>query len=236
LLLLASGCGVELEHGLDERQANQVLGALAESGIAADKQTDGQGTFTVTVPRTDTQRAVKTLESQDLPRPREKGAAESFSTFLPSPQEEKARLAATTAAELQRTLETLPTVVTARVHLALPPEDLLPTDTPSVKPSASVLLKCRVPAPPTADVQRLVAGAVTSLAPSDVAVVVTPVAPETTPELDRLGPLRVAKDSRRTATTLAASGLTLIALLALGVAFLGIRLQQARRRLSRMDA
>ena len=33
-----------------------------------------------------------------------------------------------------------------------------------------------------------------------------------------------------------ASGLTLIALLALGVAFLGIRLQQARRRLSRMDA
>jgi type III secretion protein J len=237
LLLLLSGCGVELEHGLDERQANQVLAALASTGIAADKQPDGQGSYTITVPRADTARSVQTLESRDLPRAREKSASESFglSTFLPSAIEEKARLAAATAAELSRTLETLPSVVTARVHLALPPEDLLPTDAPAVRPTASVLLKCTTPAPPTSDVQRLVAAAVTSMQPGDVTVLVTPAAPEVAPELDRLGPLRVARESRTTAATLAASGLVLIALLALGVAFLGLRLQQTRSRLRKID-
>jgi type III secretion protein J len=237
-LLLLAGCGVELEHGLDERQANQVLGALAQAGIDADKQADGQNGWTISVPRADTARAVKTLEARDLPRPREKGLGEAFgsSVFLPSAVEEQARLAVGTAVELGRTLEALPDVASARVHLALPPEELVPGDTPRARPTASVLLKTRgEKRVATADVQRLVAGAVPSLQPSDVTVVVTAGAADVPPELDRVGPLRVARESRGAATTLAASGLVAIALLSLSLALLGVRLQRARRRLRQLD-
>jgi len=233
-VLLLAGCGVELEHGLDERQANQVIAALAENGIAADKEADGQGSFTISVGRADTARAVEALEARDLPRPRVKEP--SGSLFLPSAVEERARLAATTAAELERTLEALPDVLAARVHVALPPEELLPGETPRVRPSASVMVKTRGARQiVTADVQRLVAGAVPSLQPSDVAVLVAPGPGDVTPEMERLGPLRVAKESRATAATLAASGLVVIALLALGLALLGLRLQRARRRLRRLE-
>src|SRR5437016_5929773 len=43
LVCALAGCGVELEHGLDERQANEVVSVLESAGISADKTPeDGQ--------------------------------------------------------------------------------------------------------------------------------------------------------------------------------------------------
>lgn len=240
MLLLLAGCGVELEHGLDERQANQAVTLLAGSGISADKVAgDGPAsTYTIVVPREDAARAFRLLEDHDLPRQGQKGLAETFadSSLLPSPIEDQARYAAALQAELERTLEGLPHVTSARVHLALPVDDPL-SGAPAARPTGSVLLKVHGKMQlATAEIARLVAGAVPELRPEDVSVVVAPLAAESDPPaLDRLGPVAVARGSRTTVATLAASGLVMILLLGLGLVVAALRLGRLRRRVSELE-
>lgn len=241
LVFILSGCGVELEHGLDERQANEISSVLESAGISADKVADeGQnGTYTIVVPRSAAGRAFAVLEARDLPRRSLRGLSDTFArgTLLPSPVEDRARYAAALAAELERSLEEVPGVVSARVHLALPAEEPLVGDAAHARATASVLLKTHAPpALAPADVQRLVAGAVNGLQPADVGVVVAGAPPEPgAPPLDRVGPLRVAHESRALTAALATSGLALILLLALGLVFAAMRLGQLRRRLRELE-
>jgi type III secretion protein J len=240
-LLLAAGCGVELEHGLDERQANQVAAVLDQAGIAADKVAEEglADRYKIVVPRADQARAFQLLESRDLPRRGQKGLADAFaaSTILPSAVEERARYAAAVAVDLERTLEALPGVTAARVHVALPPEELVEGEGPRPRPTASVLLKAQ----PTyalgdLEVKKLVAGAVHTLQPADVSVVVAREpdgAPA--PEVARLGPTG-ARTSRATLATLAASGLLVIILLGLAVAWTSLRLLSLRKRLRDLES
>jgi type III secretion protein J len=251
LLLAMSGCGVELEHGLDERQANQVATLLESNGIAADKVAeDTGGAYQIEVASGDAARAFRLLEAHDLPRRNQKGLAETFAeaSLLPSPVEERARLAAALGAELERTLDELPNVVAARVHLALPTDDPLFSEAPPARATASVLLKSRGPlSVGEADVQRLVAGAVPALAAADVSVVMTSLSASDAPAVDssgragqlgalgRVGPFSVARGSRTALATLATSGLVLILLLALGLVLAAIRLGRLRRRVSELE-
>ncbi len=242
LLLLAfpaalAGCGVELEHDLDERQANQVSSVLESAGIPTEKVSEtGSGDhYKVIVPRSEATRAFQLLEARDLPRRGERGIAETFgsSSFLPSAVEERARYSAALSTDLERTLEGVPGIVTARVHLALPAEEPLVGDTAHQRPTAAVLLKTRAALAITdSDVRRLVAGSVHDLQTADVNVVVALQGAEAPPpDLDRLGPLRVARESRSTAAALAISGLVLILLLGLAVALVAFRVGALRRRL-----
>jgi type III secretion protein J len=236
LLLLCAGCGVELEHGLDERQANQVAALLEGAGLSADKVTEEGATdrYKIVVSRGDAARAFALLESQDLPRPPQKTLGETFSAgaLLPSAVEERARFSAALSAELERTLEGLPEVARAYVHLALPPEDPLAAG-PRLRPTASVLVKTRGRAGVgESEVRKLVAGAVHDLSPVDVSVVIAPLGAEpAAPALERLGPLQVAHGSRRTLATLAASGLALVLLLGIGLVLAATRISTLRRRL-----
>ncbi|MET0790113.1 MAG: hypothetical protein ABW061_01205, partial [Polyangiaceae bacterium] len=83
---------------------------------------------------------------------------------------------------------------------AIPVQDALtPSETPTPA-SASVLLRHRGAAPPIAiaDIQRLVAGAVPGLSPTQVSVVASPVPQATRPkdrELSRFGPVTVTRAS-----------------------------------------
>jgi type III secretion protein J len=245
-LLLTAGCGVELEHGLDERQANQIVTVLEGAGIGADKRPDdgpgatGGGGYKIVVSRAESGRAFALLEKHDLPRRGSKGMAETFGGqhLLPSAVEDRARFAAALSTELERSLEGLPGVTAARVHLALPAEDPLLGETQKARATASVLLKTRPGALPItdADVRRLVAGAVQSLQPADVSVVIAPthVEPDAAP-LDRFGPLRVAPESRRTLATLATSGLVLLLLLAIAMVIAALRLNTLRKRLRDLE-
>jgi type III secretion protein J len=234
------GCGVELEHGLNERQANQVAAVLEAAGVAADKVPE-EGTnevYKIVVARGEAGRAFALLEARDLPRREQRGLSETFAagSLLPSATEDRARYGAALAAELERTLQGMPGVVGARVHLALPPDEpLLGGGAAQTRPTASVLLKVAgvAGALPLADgdVQKLVAGAVPSLQAADVSVVrAAGVADPTPPPLERVGPLRVARDSRAMAATLATSGLLVIFLLAVGLVLTALRLGQLRRR------
>jgi type III secretion protein J len=240
LALLAvgvAGCGLELEHNLDERQANGIVAVLEQAGVSADKAPEeGQAdAYKIVVPRSEAGRAFALLEARDLPRRGQRGLSETFAkdSLLPSPVEDRARFAAALGAELERTLERVPGVAAARVHLALPAEEPLVGASAHGRPTASVLL--RAGAAPLGigelDVKRLVAGAVPGLQAADVGVVVAGAAVEPAPPpFERVGPLKVARESRTLTATLATSALGIIVLLALGLAYTALRLGQLRRR------
>jgi type III secretion protein J len=120
--------------------------------------------------------------------------------MVPSRLSEQAKLVTGTSGELERSLLSLDGVVSARVHLAVPPRDPLALGENPAPPSASVLLRHRGATPPIAagDVQRLVAGAVPGLAPEHVSVVLSLAPPLGRPkerELSRVGPLTLARSS-----------------------------------------
>jgi type III secretion protein J len=148
-LLLVAGCSrTVLYSELDERQANQVEGALLMASIDADKEpSDSKKGWKILVERDDFPQAVELLRAQGLPRP-------SFDTlgtvfrkegFVSSPLEERARYLYALSQELEHTIATLDGVVAARVHIALPQHDALETNPKSA--SASVVITARPGSP-----------------------------------------------------------------------------------------
>jgi type III secretion protein J len=244
LVLLALGavaCSTNLLHGLDERAANESIGALEHGGIATEKAADegGAATFTVRVARRDAARALDLLRSLGLPRDRRHGFAEVYGqpSLIPSASEERARYLEALGGEIERTLETADGVISARVHLVLEENDPLSADArPRTPARAAVLLKARNGrAPlPEADVQKLVAGSVPGLDPTAVAVVVTR-APDPTeasddPSLAAVGPLRVASGSRALVVGALAAGLAALAALAVLLLLTARRLAALQRQ------
>jgi type III secretion protein J len=239
LALAATGCAVPVAAALDEPDANRVVVALDQAGIDATKEIDPQaeGKFRVTVPRDDAARALTTMRDEELPRAKSRGLLDAADRgqLVPSQAAEHAQLVAGLAGELERTLGGVDGVLTARVHLNLPPREPL-RDGPPAKASASVLLEHRGTTPPLApeSIQRLVAGGAPGLVPSDIAVVFVPRAArpsQARADLAHVGPITVARGSMTT-LKLALAGLV-AAILALAAASLAlyarlVRVQRAR--------
>jgi type III secretion protein J len=241
LVLVIAGCTVPVQHGLDEAAANEVAGALERAGIGAEKARDEGGAeagFVVKVARTDEGRAMELMRSLGLPRARRSGLAEMYGqpSLVPTATEERARFLEALGNEVERTLETIDGVVSARVHLVLAESDPLALDSkPRVPAQAAVLLKTRAGgATPIkeAEVQKLVAGSVPGLQPAAVAVVVT-AAPEWSgagaPTLIAVGPLRVAPGSRPLLLGVFGALLGVVALLALVLLVIARRLAASQR-------
>jgi type III secretion protein J len=202
---LALGCAVPVAAALDEPDANRVVVALDQAGIAAEKEADPQaeGKFKVMVPRDDAARALTTMRDEELPRAKTKGLLDATDRgqLVPSQAAEHAQLVAGLAGDLERSLLGVDGVLAARVHLNLPPRDAL-RDAPHPKATASVLLEHRGTTPPLAaeSIQRLVAGGAPGLSPNDVAVVFTsrasrPGAGAARADLAHVGPITVARSS-----------------------------------------
>ena len=225
--LLAAGCSTNILHGVDERAANDATAALERAGIGADKVPDegssgGAATYTIKVAHGDGTRALDLLRALGLPRDKRRGFAETYGqpSLIPTPSEERARYLDATAGEIERTLETVDGVVSARVHLVLEEADPLAVDAkPRSAARAAVLLKARPGAAPiaVADVQRLVAGSVGGLDAAAVGVVITAAADPGevgAATLAPLGPLRVTPGTRPLLVGALAVVLMLLALLA----------------------
>ncbi len=202
---LLAGCNVPIAIGLDENDANHAVVALEKNGVAADKDRDpdSEGHWRISVARDDASSAAGILSSESLPPPASPGLLETLGqgSLVPSHASEQAKFVAGVSGELERSLRSLDGVVSVRVHLAIPLQDLLSADeAPPVPASASVLLRHRGSAPPIAinDIQRLVAGAVPGLAAAQVSVVASPVPLLARPagrELSRFGPVTVTRAS-----------------------------------------
>lgn len=221
-----AGCGgEEILHGLDERQANEVLVALDERSIPAEKTRDdgAEARWRVEVSRGDAALAHRVLADRDLPRARPPGFADVFAngSMVPTPTEEHARYLHALGGELARTVEAIDGVVEARVHLGLPqPDPLRPAE--RVPPRGAVLVKCR-PAGCGAvraldsGIRALVAGAADGLDPSAVSVVVAEAAESAPP----------ARSSRRGSRALVVlAGCAALAALGFAVPAVRARLRQ----------
>ena len=204
LALVVSACSVPIAAGLDEGNASQAVVALEKSGIAAEKEKDPdrENAYRVLVSRDDAASALGVLGQEGLPPRDAPGVLEALGrgSMVPSRLAEQAKLVAGTSGELERTLRAVDGVVSARVHLAVPPRDPLSLDEKAPHASASVLVRHRGAAPPIAlaEIQRLVAGAVPGLEPSGVSVVMAPAPPRSRlaeRELARFGPLTVTRAS-----------------------------------------
>jgi type III secretion protein J len=237
LLLQVTACSANILHGVDERAANEATASLERAGIGAEKVPDegaaaGAGaTYTIRVASGDGTRAVDLLRALGLPRDRRRGFSETYSqpSLIPTPSEERARYLDATAGEIERTLESIDGVVSARVHLVLEESDPLAVDAKQKTPArAAVLIKARRGSVPIGDldVQKLVAGSVAGLEPASVGVVMTPAADPgevAAAALSPVGPIRITPGTRPLLLGAVAGVLVLLALLA------GLLLVTARR-------
>jgi type III secretion protein J len=239
VVLALVGCSTPIRHGLDEPAANEVVTALERTGIGAEKLRDdasGPTAFVVRVSSDDAVRALDTLHALGLPRGQRTGFAEIYGqpSLVPTATEERARYLEALSGEIERTLETVDGVVSARVHLVMEESDALETR-PRVPARAAVLLKTRpdLAQLKEAEVQKLVAGSVPGLAPAAVAVVSTPAA-QARPagDLAPVGPLRVSPGTRSLLIGTLVTVLGVLAALALLLLVTARKLAAAQRTLA----
>lgn len=140
LCLLVTGCKVELHTRLDEKDANQILAALIENGIAATKA-EGEGGFSVRVAERDIAAAVAILTAKGLPREKYASIGATFqkSGIISSPFEDRVRYIYALGEEVAATIREIDGVISARVHVVLPEQSQFGS---TLKPSsAAVLIK-----------------------------------------------------------------------------------------------
>lgn len=187
LALFLSACGkVDLYQDLNEKEANEFVVKLAESGIAATKEIvpaeRGAPTFKIQVEKDKLSAAQKALEHYGLPRDVNKGVAHVYpgGGLIPGIFEEKAKYLLAVSGDLELTLNSIDRVVDSHVHVVIPEESVLKDeDEGTIRPTASVLLKYipkdgKKPIEED-DIRKLVARAVEGLDIKDVAVVTVPV-------------------------------------------------------------
>lgn len=151
-LLLLSACGrapVQVIEVPTEKEANEILVLLDRYGVS-EAQKEAVTAQRKTVWRVTTDpghgRAARfVLDRLGLPR-EDRGGLESAlesGGVIPSAQTEHARLIHAKSDKLARTLESHERILTARVHIVLPEEEMVPRDgalAEALRPTASVFL------------------------------------------------------------------------------------------------
>ena len=145
LAVLLAGCDAEttLHSGLVEQQANLVMAALIDNGIACHKVPGEEGTWNVTVMESRFADAVNLLEREGLPRRGYQGVAEVFKKtgMISSPSEERIRFMDALAQDISQTISSIDGVLDARVHVVLPEND--PFARNALPSSAAVAVRSR---------------------------------------------------------------------------------------------
>ena len=181
LVLLLTGCmQKELQTGLTEQEAQEIIVLLKDSGIDASREVmpgdSEKPTWKVSVKGGDQDYflALKILQEHGLPR-RGQGVEDVFSKsgLIPTAGEEKARLIVGLSGEMTRTLKSVAGVVDARVHVVLPENSPLVDKSQWSTTTSSVLLKYQGDQIPLREdeVRNLVARSIEGLQPENVTVV-----------------------------------------------------------------
>ena len=235
-LLLLAGCQVELFSGLPEREANDMVAILLRNGLSASKSTTKDGTDTILVEKGQFAQVVDLLRARGYPRRKFSSMGDVFqpSGLIASPMQEQARFLWALSQELSSTVSEIDGVLTARVQVVLPDNDLLKRDpTPS---SASVFIRyddqsgvaSLVP-----QIKTLVANSVEGLSYDKVSVVLVPVPHvQLPPQPRQAAPLdsQVAGAAGGAAAVLIAGGLGLVFRRRIAALLAAIRVPAQRAR------
>ncbi|HEX7814092.1 type III secretion system inner membrane ring lipoprotein SctJ [Dyella sp.] len=145
VLGLLAGCSREVLYTkLDEQQANEVVAALLNNGIDADKRPAERGEgWQVVLDRQDMPAAMATLREAGLPHQSVDNVGQIFKKdgLVSSPMEDKQRFIYARQQLLGNTLRQLSGVVDAYVYLSIP--DKSPIDDKPPSGSASVVIISR---------------------------------------------------------------------------------------------
>ena len=224
ILLVAAGslaaCKSELYSNLSEREANEIVAALASASIPAAREGLKDGAYSVQVDNAAIADATRVLAARGLPRAKFETLGKVFQSgsMVSTPFEERARFMYALDQELSNSISGISGVASARVHVMLP--ETTPLDTRKERPRASVFIYLN----PGADIRgqigtikTLIMNSVNNLAYEDVAVALFPA---------------TAEAASATAAVGDASGSGLLGLIAalgaiLAAAYLGMRLKRA---------
>lgn len=187
MALLLQACDTDLYTNLDEREANIIVATLARNGIPAARQAQDEGQMTVTVSEERFAEAVEILDRAGLPEQKFANMGDIFqgNGLVSSPVQERAQMIFALSQELSHTVSQIDGILSARVHVVLPDNDLLQQNsTPS---SASVFVRY-IPsleiAPLIPQIKTLVANGIAGLSYDKVSVV--PVVSAIPEEMDTL--------------------------------------------------
>ncbi|MET4030993.1 MULTISPECIES: type III secretion system inner membrane ring lipoprotein SctJ [unclassified Bradyrhizobium] len=178
VLLSLAGCKADVYTKVQEREANEMLALLLRKGVDAVRIVAKDGTSTIQVEEKQLAFSIDLLNGEGLPRQTFKNLGEVFkgSGLVASPVEERARYVYALSEELSRTINDIDGVLSARVHVVLPKNDLLRQDaTPSsasvfIRHGSNVRLSALLP-----QIKMLVANSIEGLSYDKVAVVFVPV-------------------------------------------------------------
>lgn len=183
LLVVATGCSIELQHDLTEQDANDIYVLLTNNGISAVKLKVEGGNelrFLITVPKGDAAQAAQLLRTNSLPRPHADGLSifAKSKGMVPTQTEERAMLLEALGGEVSNALNQIDGVLEARVIVMIPENNDLAQPDNKPMPSASVFLKYRFNRenrPPISpeDIRKFVATAVPEMRPEAVTVLMT---------------------------------------------------------------
>jgi type III secretion protein J len=225
-LLLLAGCSkmANLQVGLLDNDANEMVLVLTRIGISVEKQKNKEG-VTLVVKEEDISRATEAMNAAGLPRRSLSNLGEVFKKqgMISSPMEERVRYIHGLSEELESTLRQFDNVISARVHVVLP-ERIAPGE-PIQPSSAAVFVKFRAPLDEdmvTPRIRRLVASSIPGLGGDDgrnkVSVVMMKGEDAPLPlQWVTVGPFTVAAKSAR-GVFWSLAGMGIVALAALGAA------------------
>lgn len=182
LALVLAGCRSQIQHGLDERDANEIVSVLVARGFDVQKVAEKGKKPTWAIEVTDDRAtdALRVLTELKLPRPQRTTTRDvaQQSGLIDTPGAEKLRQLEALEGDIEQTIETMDGVVSAGVELVVP---LAPRPGVTATPSkASALLRVHPASLERITQQReqlksLIAGSVEGLKAEDVALVVDPV-------------------------------------------------------------
>jgi type III secretion protein J len=241
LLMPLAGClSRDLQTGLSEQEAQEIVVVLRQNGLEAypvrevtvDRDAAPAWTVKVKGGSRNVLVAWQVLQDNGLPRQKVKGLEEVFASkgMIPTASEEKARMLLALSGELTRTIKSVAGVVDARVQVVLPENSPLLDKSQWSPTTASVLIKHRGSAPPLTEdeVKSLVARGVEGLQPENVAVVYKRVSAAPSPNYDVSWYLSDAY--------VVAGSLALAALTILGVLALVFRSQRQKRTIRSLES
>lgn len=229
-LFLLSACQTEIYTNLSEKEANEMLAALIESGIDAEKASIGDEFFSIAVANESVGDALAVLNEQGLPQSSRQSIGQVFakSGIVSSPFEERVRYIYALGEEVAQTLQQIDGVLVARVHVVMPEAPELGQE---AKPSsAAVFIKQKVGFDLdflVPQIRRLVANSIEGVKYEEVSVVLVEAQPqtqsETARESDTVEPLPglvIAKGSSGAFWSWLVAGLLVLVGLVAGSAYL----------------
>lgn len=170
---LLQACDTALYTNLGEREANAMVAVLLREGIPASRKVQDNGQLSVVVDEKRFAQAMAALDEAGLPGQAFSNMGQVFKSngLVSSPVQERAQMVYALSEELSHSVSQIDGILSARVHVVLPDNDLLKR---VISPSSASVLVRYDPAidinPLIAQIKTLVANGISGLSYDGVSV------------------------------------------------------------------